>query len=70
MNVNGIRFEGESPTEIDVTITLSEAVLIADYVGKLTPSSLDTHGIWEALTGMVFNCYWEDGLDGAKRDVR
>lgn len=67
MKVNAIRFEGEFPHEIDVTMTLDEAILITDYVGKLLPITEASSDIWDVLVSMVFNRYWEDGLAGAKR---
>lgn len=78
MEINAIQFEqgeeGAIPAEITVTMTLEEAVAIAHVFGDFTDKDLEDKGlpqtdIYSALTGDVFNRYWDDGLDGARREI-
>lgn len=59
----------ELPVEVTVRMSRAEATLIASYVGQLTPSTATSHGIYDALVGGVFNRFWEDGLDDARRET-
>ena len=61
--------ELELPESMTVEMTRAEATLIAGYVGGLTPNTPVSSGIWDALTGTVFNRFWEDGLRDAQLEA-
>lgn len=68
MKVLGIDLdESEMPERIRVEMTREEAIMIADHVGSVTPSRPVTSAVWDALTGSVFNRFWDDGVDDARR---
>lgn len=68
MKIKGIHLDAEEmPQEIEVIMTIDEAAAIAQWTGKLTPSTQVTSEIYSALVGGVFNRYWEDGLEGHVR---
>lgn len=75
MKIDAIQFEqgeeGAIPSEITVTMTRDEAAAIARVFGGFTDNDLFVRGlpkteIYDALTGDVFNRYWEAGLDGVR----
>ena len=57
--------DGAQPNVITVSMTLAEAVWIAEKAGNERGGYPTSHDIYEALTGDVFNRYWEDGIEGA-----
>jgi hypothetical protein len=68
MRIKTIQLDSnELPETIDVQMTREEGVLIANYVGGLLPSTPASVSIWDALTGRVFNRFWDDGLSDATR---
>lgn len=76
MEVNQIKLEDGLPSEVTVTMPIAEAVAIAKVFGamnghahdKLELKSVDC-GPYCALTGWVFNRYWEDGLAAFGADI-
>lgn len=76
MRVDAIQFEqgeeGAVPTEVSVTMSITEAAQIAKVFGAMSDHDLTERGweptrIYEDLTANVFNRYWEDGVDGMMR---
>ena len=68
MKVKALTLDGDGlPETVTVEMTRAEAILIANYVGNLTPSTIASTGIWDALSGSVFVPFWEDGLADARR---
>lgn len=69
MRVKKIKLGGEDdvPVEITVTMTIDEAIYIADLAGKQQPTTNESHTIWEGLSSSIFNTFWDEGLEGAKR---
>lgn len=69
MKIEKIEFtqgeEGAVPNVITVSMTLAEAVWIAQKAGNERGGYPTTHDIYECLAGDVFNRYWEDGIEGA-----
>lgn len=64
MKINSITLdEDELPSEIAVTMTIAEAVMIAKYVGNLTPTPDVARSLYSALVGSVINRFWDDGLE-------
>lgn len=69
MRVNKISFnEKEWPQEITVTMTVGEAALLVKHCGRQSLLSANecyeaTNALYDALTGMVFNAYYENGVD-------
>jgi hypothetical protein len=71
MKVKALTLDDDGlPDRLTVEMTRDEAILIATHVGNLTPSTEVSTPIWDALSGEVFNRYWEDGLDDARRSFR
>lgn len=70
MQINQIKFtqddNGAKPAEVNVTITIEEAIWIAEIAGNQRGSS-PHKSIYYALVGDVFNRYWDDGVDEAQR---
>lgn len=72
MRVRSIEFgDDEYPESIAVTMTLREAALIVRMIGPTSHvrrEEIQSDGgsvgsdIHDALTGMVFNHFWEDGI--------
>jgi hypothetical protein len=78
MEIDSIQFEqgeeGAIPSVITVSMTLAEAVAITKVFGSFNDAERKKRGIpeteiYSALCGDVFNRYWEDGVDGAAREV-
>lgn len=71
VRVTNIAFdEDENPSEVTVVLPIAVAAHLAKYAGGRRGSDEGyehTTQVWEALTGMVFNAFWEDGLDGYYR---
>lgn len=70
MRLNWIDFAGEPalPHNITVSMTVTEAAAIARVFGALNDYGLrrlglDDSGIYDCLTGDVFNRYWDDGVN-------
>jgi hypothetical protein len=71
MKIQTIYMEGqETPQAIQVDMTIDEAILIASYVGDVVPSTETSTGIWDELSGGLFNRFWEDGLHDARGERR
>lgn len=71
MKVTSINLDDdEVPTEISVTMTLDEVVVIAQWTGGLSgttsPAPLVTAGIYDTLIGTVVNRFWEGGMNDLK----
>jgi hypothetical protein len=67
MNVQRIDFEHGQPTGVVVEMTIEEAAQIAKWSGNPKASQIPTtevSDVYRALTRMVFNPHWSDGLDG------
>lgn len=62
--------DNELPETVTVEMTLAEAILIGKHVGSVKPSTATSSGIWDALTGVVFNSFWEDGINDAAKENR
>lgn len=62
--------EGAIPAHVTVRMTVQEAAWIGKLVGRLKahqkPKNFDVFG---CLIGDVFNRYWDDGVDGAMREL-
>ena len=68
MKIKSIELDGnELPHSVTLTMSLSEAILIAEFVGNLTPSTAASTSIWNALDGTLFNRFWEEGFRGAAK---
>lgn len=76
MRVDSLKFEqreeGALPSEVTVTMSITEAAQIACIFGEMSDKSLTDRGwpltsIYRDLTSNVFNRYWEDGLEGSMR---
>lgn len=52
---------------VTVEMTVKEALWIARVAGQQRGHS-PHHDIYSCLTGEVFNRFWDDGVDDAKRD--
>lgn len=59
MGTNGVAM----PTGEPIGLSIYTTARIAKYFGRLTPSDDVTHEIWDCLTGVVFNRFWDGGLD-------
>lgn len=73
MRVESLKFEqreeGAFPSEVTVTMSITEAAQIACIFGEMSHKAMTDRGwpitdIYNDLTGNVFNRYWEDGLEG------
>ena len=77
MKVLSISFDDDGkPDTATVVLTRKEMQLIAKFVGEQSPAMREKflpghseagEGLYDALTGMVFNPYWEDALNEAIR---
>lgn len=66
------REEGAFPSEVTVTMSITEAAQIATLCGEMSDKAMTDRGwpvthIYTDLTANVFNRYWEDGLVGMMR---
>jgi hypothetical protein len=66
------REEGAFPSEVTVTMSITEAAQIACLFGEMSDKAMADRGwptthIYTDLTANVFNRYWEDGLEGSMR---
>ena len=72
MTIDKIEFtqgeEGAIPAKITATMTLAEAVWIADKAGATTGGYPVAHDIYNAITRDVLNRFWEAGLEGARKE--
>lgn len=56
-----------NPSSLTVEITIEEAIWMAILSGS--QRGISPHfGIFDCLTGDVFNRYWDDGVDDARLD--
>jgi hypothetical protein len=69
MEVNQIKLEAGLPSEVTVTMSLAEAVAIAEVFGAMNGYARQKLGIagidpgpYDALVGELINRYWEDGM--------
>ena len=71
--------DDEAPESVLVELTHDEAVFLALFLGKqngeqdeavMPGGSLLGSSIYGALTGGVFNRFYEDGVDGAAAAIR
>jgi hypothetical protein len=65
--IRRIELEDGKPVKIVAEIGIGEAARMAQWTGSLAPATGgddDTGGIYEALTGDVFNRFWSNGVDG------
>ena len=60
--------EGAIPSQITVTMTLAELVWIADKAGTTPGDYPVVHDIYNTLASDVMNRYWEDGIEGARKE--
>lgn len=78
MKLLGLKFDEPDangavlPSVVTVTMTIVEAALIARIIGRLTNPQSEVivpvqhgahHGIYDCLSGAVFNRYWDGGCD-------
>lgn len=70
--------QDEIPAKVTVTMTLAEAVFINKVLGKMTGHDASAvmpngdvieHEIYTCLASGLFDRYWEDGIDGAEKDL-
>ena len=72
MRLKGLTFttdnedEGAIPKTVTVEMTVQEALWIARVSGKQRGESPHS-GIFDCLIGDVFNRYWDDGVDEARK---
>ena len=73
-DVTRIDLEESRPAHVWIRMSVAEAALVADLVGKESPASVSGKGhdpatldVYEALAGEFFNRFWEDGVRGAIR---
>lgn len=67
MKIKSIKLDDdEMPSNITVSLSIEEAVWIAKVSGKQRGESPHNE-IYNALTGSVFNPFWDDGIDEAYR---
>lgn len=77
MRVTNLSFDkNEQPSEVTIVMSVDEAAHLAKHCGKLAPATVQppdsyfaTSGLYRCLTGMVFNAYWEDGVDDYLREA-
>ncbi|MFG2970892.1 hypothetical protein ACGFZS_47250 [Streptomyces sp. NPDC048288] len=71
--------DDEAPETVTVELSHDEAVFLALFLGKqngieeeevMRGGSVLGAGIYGALTGGVFNRFYEDGVDGAAKAAR
>lgn len=69
----------ELPTSLVAELSVDEAVVLAKMTGKYSSLTATqefgdraecTTSIYDALTGGVFNRFWDDGVDDAVRSPR
>ncbi len=69
MRVEKIVFDkAEHPSEVTLTMSVREAALLVRHCGKQSPNSAGedyeaTNALYDALTGMAFNAYYDNGVD-------
>lgn len=78
MRVTRIDFADEQPATIAMQLDIREALFLTMLLGRRPTSEMDTvmggggamsSDIYRALAGMVFNTFWEDGVEGAKQEL-
>ena len=57
-----------TPSTVTVKMTVKEALWVAIVSGKQRGESPHS-GIFDCLVGDVFNRYWEDGTDEARKNI-
>lgn len=63
MKIESIRFGDDEPAEVTVTMTIAEAAAVTKVFGRLVPTPDVASGIYSVFTSMLFNAYWEDGVE-------
>jgi hypothetical protein len=68
MIIRRIELAASKPVSIVAELTIEEAAQIANWTGSLSPASspspVETSAMYEALTGDLFNRFWDGGVDG------
>lgn len=59
IGTNGVTMPAGEP----IGLSIYTAARIAKHFGNLTPSDAVTCEVWACLTGVVFNRFWDGGLD-------
>jgi hypothetical protein len=70
VKITRIDLEDGRPVRITAELTVEEAAQIAKWTGSLSPvtgMTGETSELYGALTGSVFNRFWDDGVDGYLR---
>ena len=71
--------DDQMPTQIVAELSLDEAVVLAKMTGKYSSLAAGeefgdraecTTSVYDALTGGVFNRFWDDGVNEAARSPR
>jgi hypothetical protein len=62
MRVDSITFDGDEPATVTVTMTVAEAATVTKVFGRTVPTTEESSAVYHALTSMLFNAYWEDGV--------
>lgn len=69
MRVTAITFDkAEHPQEVTLTMSVREAALLVRHCANQPLNSAGedyegTNALYDALTGMVFNAYYDNGVD-------
>lgn len=70
MIIRRIELENGKPTKIVAELTIEQAAQISKWTGSLSPATGgndETGAMYEALSGDLFNRFWDDGVDGYLR---
>jgi len=78
MRITAITLDKGMPATITSEISAAEAIFLATLLGQQT--GIAANGVWpghgelstavyDCLSGEVFNRYYEDGVDEARRDA-
>lgn len=71
--------DGEFPTSLVAELSIGEAVVLAKMTGKYSSLTATeefgelaecTTSVYDALTGGVFNRFWDDGVNDAAKSPR
>lgn len=65
-----LTFRGEDPAHVTLTMPIAMAAKLTKHCGSLSPASTvpansyeATNELHDCLVGMVFNRYWDGGVD-------
>lgn len=75
-----MRFDRKTsnPCKVTIELTIHEAAYLAKLVGCLPTDKLEgvvagceeiSHEIYQCLTGDLFNRYWDEGINGAIKEI-